>query len=90
MTTNLEKIDIFFAAKDLPLHFHTLSTTYPFLVFYEIDRRTNQLKKIGRTNKVNNLNPDWSESFTVEFLFEVKQVVTFFSFYEFSILIFFA
>jgi hypothetical protein len=75
MSTNLEKVELFFSAKDLPVHFHTMSTTYPFLVFYEVDRKSKQLIKKGTTDKINSLSPEWLQSVIVEFLFEVTQMV---------------
>eukprot|EP01040_Poterioochromonas_malhamensis_P007714 gene7715-8332_t len=73
MTQNLEKTELFLSAENLPLHSGLFTHTYPFAVLYEVDRVTRDLKKVGRTDKMNNLNPSWAQSFVVEFLFEVRQ-----------------
>eukprot|EP01040_Poterioochromonas_malhamensis_P007713 gene7713-8331_t len=73
MTQNLEKIELFLSAENLPLHSGVFTHTYPFAVVYEVDRVTKTLKKVGRTDKVNNQSPTWAQSFVIEFLFEVKQ-----------------
>mmetsp|Transcript_17602 Transcript_17602/g.19109 ORF Transcript_17602/g.19109 Transcript_17602/m.19109 type:complete len:98 (-) Transcript_17602:1636-1929(-) len=75
MAANLEKIELFFSASGLPLKFHSLSNTYPFAVIYEIDRVTKQPRKVGRTDKVMDLHPVWTQSLVVEFLFQVQQLV---------------
>eukprot|EP01040_Poterioochromonas_malhamensis_P007719 gene7719-8337_t len=74
MAANLEKIELFFSASGLPLKFHSLSNTYPFAVIYEIDRVTKQPRKVGRTDKVMDLHPVWTQSLVVEFLFQVQQL----------------
>jgi hypothetical protein len=75
LDTSLEKIDLFFEAKNLP-KLHTFNVTDAFLVAFMLDKQSNTSTKIGRTEVINdNKNPTWSAALTVDYMFELVQEV---------------
>eukprot|EP01031_Cornospumella_fuschlensis_P028727 gene28727-34679_t len=70
---NIDKVDLFFSAKDLP-KLHTFNNTDPFAVLYLLDRRTNSLVKHGTTELIkDNRSPHWATSVQVDYMFELIQ-----------------
>jgi len=66
------KVELFFSCRKLA-NMDTITVTDPFLKFYEF--RNNQWIFIGQTEQIdNNLNPNFSKSFVVDFIFESKQI----------------
>ena len=70
------RVEIFLAARNLK-NKDLLSKSDPFCIVY-LENNSSKYFEIGRTSrKKNNLNPNWSESFIVDYFFEVKQNIRF-------------
>ena len=70
------RVEIFLAARNLK-NKDVLSKSDPFCIIY-LENNQSKYYEIGRTSaKKNNLNPNWSDSFIVDYFFEVKQNIRF-------------
>ena len=73
----VSKVELFICARDLQ-DMDTFSKSDPFCVVYSQNKKSNKYLEVGRTEIImNNLNPNWSKSIIVDFLFETKQLFKF-------------
>jgi hypothetical protein len=72
MAPNSQRVELFFSARNLKDR-DTFSKSDPFCIIYSRNPQGNWYS-LGQTNVLNNnLNPDWAQSITIDYYFEMQQ-----------------